>query len=69
VRRPKPGDQNSPEKGNTVPISTEAAVTTENQISQGNLSGDHMKNIVQLETPNVMEEMTDIVSKDDGTRG
>lgn len=63
------GAEKYDEKGNSVPISKEAAATTEAEISNGNLKGDHMKNVVQIETTQVMEKMTEIVSKDDGTGG
>ena len=51
------------------PITQEAAATTENEIRNGNFSGVHMNNLVQLESASIMSKMLDIVSKDDGTGG
>lgn len=63
------GKDNYGEKGKSSPISTDAAATAEAEISNGNLTGDHMKNVVQIESSKNMEKMTEIVSKDDGTGG
>jgi len=51
------------------PITQEAAATTENEIRNGNFSGKHMNNLVQLESASIISKMLDIVSKDDGTGG
>lgn len=51
------------------PITQEVATTTENEIRNGIFSGEHMKNLVQLESASIISKMLDIVSKDDGTGG
>ena len=51
------------------PITNDMATETENKIKEGSFTGEHMKNLVQLESKDNMSKMTDIVSKDDGTKG
>lgn len=56
-------------KGNSNPISQETATNTENEIRNGNFSGSHMNNLVQIQSSGNMTKLTDIASKDDGTGG
>ncbi|WP_343304191.1 DUF6443 domain-containing protein [Chitinophaga niabensis] len=63
------GKENYAEKGKSLPITSEAAEKTENEIKAGNFQGDHMKNVVQIQSESNMEKMVNIVSKDDGTGG
>jgi RHS repeat-associated protein len=63
------GKSSYEEKGNTAPITKAAAIAAESEISQGNLMGEHMKNVTEIVTTETMEEMIGIVSKDDGTGG
>jgi RHS repeat-associated core domain len=56
------------ERGFSSPISKEAASITELEISQGNLKGDHMKNVTQIASSETIKKMIDII-KDDGTGG
>jgi hypothetical protein len=52
------------------PISKEDAVKTEQEISKGNLEGDHMKNVVELKSSSALTAATNfIMSKDDGKGG
>jgi len=60
---------NTPGVSSSNPITMEAASTTENEIRNSNFSGEHMKNLVQIESASNMSKMLDIVSKDDGTGG
>ena len=50
-------------------ISKADAKTTEEQISKGNLTGDHMNNVVETENVSTMKEMYNIVKKDNGGGG
>ena len=61
--------ENDPQKGNSNPITQEEAKTTEEQISNGNLIGDHMNNLVKLNNTATMVSMETIVAKDDGIGG
>jgi len=61
--------ENHPQRGNSNPISEKSAQTTEELIKSGNLTGDHMGNVVKLYNEATMEAMVKIVSKDDGTGG
>ena len=58
-----------PQRGNSSPITQEAAQATEDQIRSGNTTGDLMKNVVKLNNSTTMEAMVKIVSKDDGSGG
>jgi RHS repeat-associated protein len=62
-------EDNDPQKGTSNPISVESALNTENQILNGNLSGEHMSNVVKLNNNATMEAMVKIVSQDDGSGG
>lgn len=57
------------QRGNSNPITEDAAQTTEELIRNGNLIGDHMKNIVKLNNTSTMNAMVSIVSQDDGGNG
>ncbi len=50
-------------------ISKADAKTTEEQISKGNLTGDHMSNVVETENVSTMKEMYNVVKKDNGGGG
>ena len=49
-------------------ISEQAAIDTENAIRQGNLSGPHMQNIMEIESVPTLKKMRNTI-KDDGTGG
>jgi hypothetical protein len=59
---------NSSQRGTVQSISLDVATLTEKEISAGNLTGDHMKNIVQIENSEKMEAMLNSI-KDDGSGG
>jgi hypothetical protein len=52
------------EKGKSNPISKEEAVNTEEKIKAGSFTGDHMKNVVKLNSDQVIDKMISVVSKD-----
>jgi len=56
------------ERGNSNPISTQDETKTENEIKDGNVTGDHMKNVVNMESQTSMEAMVASI-KDDGSNG
>jgi len=62
------GTGSSPQKGTTQSITTTAAVMTESEISSGNLTGEHMKNVVEIKNTNSMKAMLGSI-KDDGLGG
>jgi len=62
------GEGSTPQKGNTNPITKEAATETETKIKEGKFEGDHMKNVVEVPSKNTLEAFDKYV-KDDGTRG
>ena len=62
------GESNSAQKGNSNPISREVAMKVETEIRKGNLTGAHMKNVVQLGNDSEMYAMLASI-KDDGTGG
>jgi hypothetical protein len=62
------GTANSPQKGKSQSITAEAATNTETEITAGNLTGDHMKNVVQIQSTDKMGAMINSI-KDDGTGG
>ena len=49
-------------------ISEQEAINTERAISQGNLSGPHMQNIIEIESVPTLQKMRNTI-KDDGTGG
>ena len=53
-------------QANTNPISKKEARSTEKEISNGNLEGSHMNNLVQIENSATQQQMLDVVNKDDG---
>ncbi len=55
--------------GNSNPISKSEAKKTEAEISKGNVTGDHMNNVVEIENASTMKGMNNIVSKDNGRGG
>lgn len=55
-------------KGKTNPITEEEAENTANEINDGDLTGDHMKNLVKLRSSKVMRKMINSI-KDDGNGG
>ena len=55
--------------GTSNPISKQAAKNTEAQISAGNVSGDHMQNVVQIENQGNRQGMSDIAKQDNGKGG
>jgi len=61
-------DSNPDQKGNSNPISTQDATTAENEIKDGNVTGDHMKNVAKMESQTQMESMVSSI-KDDGSHG
>jgi len=62
------GTANSSQKGKSQAITTEAATKTESEITAGNLTGNHMSNVVQIQNTDKMEVMVNSI-KDDGTGG
>jgi hypothetical protein len=56
------------QRGTVQSITSDVAATTESEISVGNLTGDHMKNVVQIQSTDRMEAMINSI-KDDGTGG
>ena len=62
------GESNSAQKGNSNPISREVAMKVETEIRKGNLTGAHMRNVVQLGSDSEMYAMLASI-KDDGTGG
>ena len=63
------GKDNYDQKGNSKPISQEAATQTEVKIKEGDFDASVTKNIVQIQPEKNMEKMVQAVSKDDGTGG
>ncbi len=53
--------------GHTNPISKAEARNTGKQISQGNLDGEHMSNIVQIANSDTQQQMLDHVNQDDNS--
>jgi RHS repeat-associated protein len=62
------GTGSKSQKGNTKPITTETAETTEKAISLGNIEGDHMKNVVKLQDTKILKAMLNSI-KGDNTGG
>ena len=56
------------QKGNTQGITEIEAIMTESQISSGNLIGDHMQNVIEIENTNNIKAMLGSI-KDDGSGG
>ncbi len=50
-------------------ISKEAAKMTEREISKGNITGDHMNNVVEIENTSTMKDMYGNVTGDNGRGG
>ncbi len=57
------------DKGFSTPIDQDVATNAEEQIKNGNLTGDHMSKFVKLNSTTTMKGMTSIVSQDDGSGG
>ena len=49
-------------------LSTQDVIDTEKKISQGDLTGDHMNNVVEIESVTTIGEMYEVI-KDDGAGG
>jgi len=64
-----PEEIESGKAGNSNPISKSDAKKTEAEIGKGNLTGDHMSNVVETENASTMKSMYDIVSQDNGKGG
>ena len=62
------GAANYSQKGKSQAITAEAATKTESEITAGNLTGDHMSNVTQIQSTDKMEAMVNSI-KDDGTGG
>lgn len=58
----------NPQRGFANPISREAARTTTRQIKDGNVTGEHMSNVIELPGRGTQQAMLDVVH-DDGTGG
>jgi RHS repeat-associated protein len=63
------GWDNNSEKGFANPISEESAQDTESKISEGNLEGEHMNNVIYAGSSKRMDATIKEMSKDDGTGG
>jgi RHS repeat-associated protein len=61
---PDPGSQN----GTVQSITPEAAENTENEIQNGNVTGSHMQNVTQIESPDRMTAMINSIG-DEGNGG
>jgi RHS repeat-associated protein len=62
------GAADSSQKGKAQPITSEAATTAETEIAAGNLTGDHMQNVVEIQNSDNMKAMLKSI-KDDGKGG
>jgi hypothetical protein len=63
------GKDNYDQKGNSKPITPEAAAQTEEKIKAGDFDASVQKNVVQIQPKENMDKMVQAVSKDDGTGG
>ena len=61
-------DSNPVQKGKSNPITKEEALNTAQKISEGNINGEHMGNVVQIHSDEAMSSMLQSI-KDDGSGG
>ena len=61
-------DPSNPEAGNSNPISSELANYAENELANGNVTGDHMENLVHIPNPEAGANILGAIG-DDGTGG
>jgi hypothetical protein len=61
-------DPDNPEKGNTNPITQEQYDKTVTELGKGNVTGDHMNNLVEIPNPIAGKNILNVIG-DDGSKG